>query len=334
MASRKEEIVAAMAGETSLVPPAVFMQSATVGQMDSCGYGWPEANTDPEMMAALSLELSRRFGIATARVPFCMTVEPDTLGCTSDEGTRDRQPSVIGSPWRSTDGGIPDVPDMPSPSEFAHSGRCARVLESLEIIAEEEVYSLGMILDPITLTCQTIGMEGFLIGLMVEPEKTEAWVSALAPLSCAYAEAMGEVADCVCMLCEGESDILPPDMFDRYVGRYTPKVVSSAKTATVIHCCGDSSEVLEKLAGLGETALSVESRGDPEGIISRVGSKVRLAGGVDPLATLYGGSPDSVVSEARATAEAGFALVTPECGIPPHTPDENIAALADYREWS
>jgi [methyl-Co(III) methanol-specific corrinoid protein]:coenzyme M methyltransferase len=42
--------------------------------------------------------------------------------------------------------------------------------------------------------------------------------------------------------------------------------------------------------------------------------------------------PEDVLAEAKRAAEIGFDIVTPECGVPPQTPNENLMALAHYRE--
>ncbi|MBP5203259.1 MAG: methylcobamide--CoM methyltransferase, partial [Candidatus Methanomethylophilaceae archaeon] len=97
-------------------------------------------------------------------------------------------------------------------------------------------------------------------------------------------------------------------------------------------CCGTTGKVLEKLAAMGSTALSVESHGDPQSIVDRVGDKVVLVGGVDPVRTLMQGTPEDVMESAWRAADAGYCLVTPECGVPPVTPNENLLALSKYRD--
>lgn len=330
----KEELVAALNGEQrELPPPAVFTQTATLSQMEAAGCGWPEANFDSAQMVRLARQLHRQFGFAVARVPFCLTVEAERLGCTVDPGARNRQPMVRATPYCS--GELPEeVPALPAPDEYVAGGRLAVVRAAAEQLRREEpdVLIVASMVDPFALSCHLLGTENLLMGLMLTPDLAAAWPAAVEPLQCAYAAALAEVADNVVMITEGESDILPPDQFDTFIGAHAPHVVRAMKGAfSTVHCCGDTSEVREKLAGLGETCLSIETHTDPEGILAQLGGKVRLAGGIKPVDVLLQGTPDGIRQAARHYAALGYPLITPECGVPPQTPDANLRALADYR---
>ena len=96
----RDEIIDAMEGRRSeLPPPAVFTSTATVSQMDSSGCSWPEANFDPQKMVGLSLEMHRRFGFASVRLPFSICVEAKVHGCELGEGKKDTPPSIMSSPY-------------------------------------------------------------------------------------------------------------------------------------------------------------------------------------------------------------------------------------------
>ena len=66
--------------------------------------------------------------------------------------------------------------------------------------------------------------------------------------------------------------------------------------------------------------------------MEKVAGRCKMFGTVNPVQTLLMGSPEDVVSEARRSADAGFDIITPECGVPPMTPDANLLALSQYRE--
>ena len=100
---------------------------------------------------------------------------------------------------------------------------------------------------------------------------------------------------------------------------------------STVHSCGETKGVLEDLASLGGTALSVETSRDPQGIFDRVSDKVVLVGGVQPVRCLLQGTPEDVRASARRYAEIGYPVIAPECGVPPMTPDENLLALSRYR---
>ena len=329
----KEEIIKALEGTCDgYAPPAVFTQTATVGQMGACGCTFPDANTDPVKMSTLALQMSKQFGLATARVPYCLTVEAERFGCEINMGRGGNPPMVVNSPYRSEE--IMDVPeDLISVDEFVSGGRCATVLKAAEICSKkEDIFTIAGMCDPLAVVCHILGMENFLMGSFMEPERGDRWISAITPHISAYANALSEVSDCVTIITEGTSDIIPPDMFDMFVTEHIEGVIGGMRSYSVVHCCGDTSAVLDNLASLGETALSVETAYDPEGVIGRVGSKVRLIGGLNPVETLYQGRPAEIIGCAKRYSELGYAVIAPECGVPPQTPDGNLSAFAKYRE--
>ncbi|MBR7006531.1 MAG: hypothetical protein IKH98_06540 [Candidatus Methanomethylophilaceae archaeon] len=329
----KQEIIDAMNREhEGTPPPALFSQTATFGQMDACGAGWPEANFDAEKMAELALQASRMFGFATVRIPFDITAEAERLGCTIDRDAKGRQPAVIDTPWKTEDVGEP--PELMPVDEFIEGGRCAMHIEVTRRLSKEhpELFLTSCMIGPGGVAGYLMGMENFMIASFMDPEATAKWVAAVTPYQCEYAKALSEASDNVFMITGGAEEIASPDMFDLFNG-FESKVFACMKDSfSVAHCCGTTSKVLEKLAAMGSNALSVESHDDPQSIADRIGDKVVLVGGVDPVGTLMQGTPEEVRKSAWRAADAGYCLITPECGVPPVTPNENLLALSRYRD--
>lgn len=328
----KNEIVAAMSGEDSTHPPAIFSQTGTVGMMDSCGACWPEANLREDKMIELALQPSKMFGLATARVPFDLTAEAERLGCSINAGDKGTQPAVTGSPWNT--GEVGEFPDLMSVDEFVSGGRCAAYISTAERISKEhpELFLTGSVIGPVELACHMLGMENFIMAGFMDPEPSVKWTEKLAPYQSAYAERMSEACDNVFVITEGAEDILSPDMFELYYPSES-KVFSSIKDSfSTVHVCGQTDSILERLAEIGATAMSVECHGDPQSVYDRVGDKIVLAGGVPPIDVLLQGTPSDIVAAAKKAADVGYHVITPECGVPPITPNDNIQALSGYRE--
>ena len=330
----RDEIIEALKGDRGdMAPPAIFTQTGTVAQMDNCGCSWPEANFDAAQMAELSIQPSRMFGFATAQVPFCITVESSRFGADLNPGEKNAQPSVAGSPFFS-EVEIPDVPEFMSPDEYVSSGRCAMVIEAAAKVRKEhpELFTIAGCIDPFSVSYLLTGVDNFLMGLLMDPDRCDAWVSAITPHLTEYVKVLSENADDVQIIAEASSEIMPPECFEQFVAVPVRKMVSAAKGFTTIHACGETSDVLEDLAGLGEDGLSVESINGAEEIYERVSGKVRLIGGIPPVSMLLQGKPDAIVANAKRYSDLGYALITPECGVPPMTPNANLEALAHYRE--
>jgi len=330
----RDEIIDAMNGENrELPPPVIFTQTATTSQMDSCGYAWPEANTDPVAMIELSLQASRRFGFAMARIPYCLTVEAEGFGCVVDMGVRDRQAMVTDSPYRTVD--IPDVPEMPEPGEFVSTGRRKVVLDACKRLQRDngDLFLTSACVAPMIVASHILGAENFLMATIMDPDSVVRWEEAITPCIKAYATELSEVSDCVTIVTEGNTDFIHPDMFETFVAPSTGAIVDGVRDAfSVLHCCGNTGPTLGKLASLGADGLSVETDRDPEGVIRETRGKVRLFGGINPVEGLMMGSPEDIVRSARRYADLGYDIIAPECGVPPQTPDTNMMALSRYRE--
>ncbi|MBQ8179592.1 MAG: hypothetical protein IJ026_04005 [Candidatus Methanomethylophilaceae archaeon] len=328
----REDVIRAMEGDGGIHPPAVFTQSATTSQMEACGSRWPEANFDGDAMVRLSLQLNRSFGFASARVPFDLTNEAEAFGCGINPGREAIQTSVASSPYR-RDGCIPDVSDdLPPVDVFLSSGRLPTVVSAAgRISGRGELFLTAGMNGPFALVNSLLGVENVLIGLLMEPEAVQRWLTAVTPYLSAYAHTLSEVADNVQIMEESGTDITPPYMFKTVIGDHLPEVVSAAHGSfTTIHSCGNTFPVAAELSRIGSDALSVEASSDPVGYRDLVGGSVRLVGGIDTVRTLLSGSPADVAASARNAADAGFDVVAPECGVPPRTSDGNLRALAGY----
>ena len=330
--SIKQDIVDAMNGENKgPAPPALFSQTGTIELMSGCGCGWPEANFDQESMITLALQPSEKLGFSTIRIPFDLTSEAERLGCEVKKGSASTQPSVVGSPWRTEP--LVRPPEFMPVDEFLNEGRCSMYVRTAERISKEhpELFLTSCINGPIEMGMFMIGAENFIMGLFTDLDTTVSWVESMTPYQCEYARAMSEFADNIFVITEAAEEILPPDYFQHFQS-FERKVHSEIKESfSTTHVCGETGNVIEELVSLGATALSVLSNGDPEGLVERFGDKFILAGGVDPISVLMQGTPNDVRGSAMRAADAGYPLITPECGVPPQTTNANLEALAHYR---
>lgn len=301
--------------------------------MDSCGAAWPEANFDPDKMAALALEFSKLYGFATVRIPYCLTAEAERLGADINPGRRDCQPSIAGCKFSNPEG-IDDVHEFMSPEEFVSGGRVAMTAEVADRLSRERddlFLTVGMQC-PAAVAGQLLGLENFIMASIMEPEKAEAWERAMVPYECAYAKRLSESADNVLVIADGSTDLKTPDMFRDMSVPGLRKLISSISSFSTIHSCGDTRLTVDDLARLGADGLSLEASRDPEWFLSKVDRRCLMFGSVDPVGTLLQKGPDDVRREARMYADLGFDIITPECGVPPRTRGENLLALSNYRD--
>ncbi|MBQ3736155.1 MAG: hypothetical protein II855_04390, partial [Candidatus Methanomethylophilaceae archaeon] len=176
----KDEILDALDGrfKGDLPPPAILTQTGTVQMMDACGTYWPDAHFDTDKMVRLALQPSELFGFATARVPFDITAEAESLGCVVSPGTRDTQPMVMGSRWRNADGIPPVSDDLISPEEMVGCPRIRTVIDAADRIHDvrQDLFVTSMCLSASGILMHMVGMEAMLLGTIMEPDRVKGWI--------------------------------------------------------------------------------------------------------------------------------------------------------------
>ena len=334
--NNKQEIIDALNRENDRqAPPALFTQTGTISQMEACGCFWPDANFEIDKMIKLALQPSELYGFATARIPYDITSQAERLGCVVQKGTKNSQPAVIDSPWNT--GEFMEPPDdMMSIDEFLSGGRIAMHIEAAKRISKEhpDLFLTSSMIGPQGVAAYLVGMENFMMGMFMEQDMMLRWVEKVAPYQYAYAHELSIVSDNVMVIVEGAEEVMPLELFESFAIPFESEVFKRINESySLAHSCGQTSNVLTKLSELGESILSVESNGDPRNIVDKVGDKVLLAGGVNPISTLLQGTPEKIIDSAKKASDAGYQIIMPECGVPPMTSNENLQALADYRKY-
>ncbi len=331
----RERVLEALSRNTPDVPPvAILTQSATVGMMERTGACWPEAHSDPGMMARLGCAQAELFGFESVRVPFDITAEAERLGCVVRMGTREDIPSISSraldfDPFSDT---YPDTGMLMSPSEFVSGGRPAVVAEAVRIASglwgDTHPVCAGM-LGPVSLLAQLAGAETMALSTILNPGWTGRWCSALAGIQRGYAELLRDSGADIVTVVEGVAspDVLDPSFYDRLSGSHMRGIVPSG-IKSVLHICGTTYPILKDIGSSGVDAFSPDPVMDPERVLEGVGDGIAVAGAVDPVGTLLFGDPGKVRDEARRFSDSGYHLIAPGCGLAPLTPDSNLEALA------
>ena len=329
----KQEIIDAIEGtyDGELPPPVLFTQTGTLDQMKHCGAFWPDAHRDAKLMAKLAIQPSEMFGFATARVPFDVSAEAKAIGCFVTEGTEINQPAVSGSPWREYMT-IPPVSELPSIDDFLSSQRIRTVIDSAKRLSDKgDLFVTSMCVSSSSIAMHMMGMENMIMCTVSDLDAVAGLVDFLTPYSVAYAEELSKVSDNVMVITSALAGIMTPE-FVKETLRRDGMIVGAIKDCySTVHNCGDTFEYVDDLVTMNPDVLSLETSSKPEVYLRKVGKRCRTLGCVNPITVLLPGSPESVKQEALRSAELGFSLVGPECGVPPLTPDANLMAIADYR---
>ena len=331
----KAEIIDVLDGcfKGQLPPPVILTQTGTLGMMQRSGAYWPEANFDADKMVRLAMQPHESFGLATARVPFDVVIQAEAVGCSIIPGSERNQPSVCGSPWRDS-GEMTSLPEgLPSIDEYMSHPHIRTRLDAAERLhGDEELFVTSMTVCGSGIVMHMLGMESMIMEMIMDPNAVKAWMGKMTDYCCAYAHELSRVSDNVCVITDFLTDIIPPDMIKAGVPLNRKIVQSMDSSYTMVHNCGKTLSSVDDIVSLKSDIISLEMSSEPENYMRAISRRAKVLGCISALSTMLSGSPEEVRRQARRSVELGVGLVGPECGLPPLTPDANVAALSDYRE--
>ena len=331
----RERVLAAMRKEKLDRPPvAVFTQSATEGQMNACGYAWPEAHSDAKMMCELGAAQATVFGFEAVRSSFCLTAEAERLGCVVDPGKKNSTPMLKKHPFKFDPmEGNYDAPNLLDPEEFLKGGRPAVIIEATRLMKEKYGEQYAVIAGntgPFTLAGHLVSTENLVFGIMMDPDKVKEWVDAVNPIIKTYCQALSDAGADIIQMSEPSSstDLLDPMMFAEYSGDYVRDSLAKVDGAySVLHICGDTSAIIPFMADTGVTGISIEEKVDSVEAVKIANGRVALVGNVGVVNPLLQGTPADCEAAGKRIAAAGFNIVSPGCGLSALIADENLRAL-------
>lgn len=344
----KDNVLKVLAGEESEVTPVISVtQIAIVEAMDKTGSFWPEAHKNAEKMATLGSSLYELAGLENARIPFCLTVEAEALGCRVDLGSEDKTPQIVESPFKSAG-------DIEAPSDFTDKGRIPVVLEALNILKEKYDDTLPIVVGitgPLTLAGHLLGVENLVRNMKLRPAEIETAVENTLDVCMDYVDAISDVGpDIICVAEPTASpELIDPLQFKSLVKPALEDLANMIKTKKVLHICGSTQPIINDMANTGFDGISVEEKVDIRkakldmgkgGRIMRVGGKTmnmggnihtKIIGNISTTQTLFRSSPEQVKTEVKDVLEAGVDILAPSCGLAPRSPIANIKAMVEAR---
>ena len=321
----RARVLAALRGERVYpVPVGAVTQSANHAQMEALGIRWPEAHSDPALMAGLAAGARTILGFDLVRVPFDQTIEAELLGAEIHFGDQLANCSVRSHPL-SLGQPVPGLPDL-------GAGRARTVVEAIVRLSGGDAAVIGGIVGPFTLVCQLIGISEALVSALRRPDALRPFLDFAVALGSAYARRqIASGADAICIEDMSASlDLTSPGIYKNLVLPAHQRLIAAIEAPVILHICGSNTRILDLLSATGAAALSLEAKTD----LSQAGRTCAVIGGVDPVAVLLHGTVEDVRRASLECLEAGVHILAPGCGIPPTAPTENLLEMARVaREW-
>ena len=329
----KTRLLAALEGKpVDKVPVCSVTQTGIVELMDEVGAAWPEAHINPELMAKLAIANYELSGLEAVRLPYCLTVLVEAMGCEVNMGTKNRQPSVIAHPYPK------DLEGAAIPADLLQRGRIPAVLEAIKIVREKvgpDVPIIGGMEGPVTVASDLVSVKSFMKWSIKKTDLLEQALDLATEAAIIYANAMVEAGADIIAIADpvASPDLMSPDTFRQFFMPRLQKFSSSVNSMTVLHICGKVNAILSDMANCGFEGLSVEEKiGNAKEGKAIIGDRARLVGNISSPFTLLPGPIDKIKAEAKQALEGGIDVLAPGCGIAPMTPLENIKAMVAARD--
>jgi len=331
----KERMLKALSGEpVDRLPVLCVNQTATYEQMEQLDTYWPEANFQAPEMARLASGAQSILGFDAVRVPFCQTIEAEALGCTLKDGGKTGLPSPKEHPYK-----VGEEPEFPE--DFINRGRIPCLIEAVRLLKEmvgDRALVIGGIIGPFSIAGSLIGVTELLKHSFRKPHLIQPFLAAGEKAGrLLAAELVAAGADAICIEDMMASlDMISPKIYRDVVLPWQSKLMEGLREIpTIMHICGKLDDVIDDVAGLGVTAISVEDKVDAPAALeklSRYDRFIALIGGVNAVHTLFSGSVDKVAAEVKKAMAEGYHMIAPGCSIPPATPVAALRAMVETVE--
>ena len=134
---------------------------------------------------------------------------------------------------------------------------------------------------------------------------------------------------------DAAASLVGPQIYQEFILSYEKKMVDAIHRMggrVRLHICGNTSRILKGMGSLGCDFVDLDYMASMAAAREEMGPNVVLAGNIDPVAVLRGGTPDSIteaVAECHRQAGPRF-MVGAGCEVTRDTPTENLAALKKY----
>ena len=317
--------------KTDIAPVVTVTQSGILDAMERTGTSWPQAHENPEQMATLGASLYELARLEDAKIPFCLAVEAESMGCEVDLGYGGRTPEVVKSPFEKPE-------DIEIPDNFETSGRIPVICEAVEILHEryDNLPVCVGITGPFTVAGHLIGVEDILKMINLDLFAVEDAIEIAAEAVSAYIKQLNEVKPEVICVADPTSsgDLLSPLDFAQLSVPALEDIQEVMKSQNVLHICGHSAGILKDMLSCGYNGISIEEAVDmryAQKVKHELGDKTQVCGNISTSKTLFRGTPEEVRGEVLEALEKGVDVVAPSCGIAASSPLENIQAMVNAR---
>lgn len=212
------------------------------------------------------------------------------------------------------------------------SGRMPLFIKVIEGFSKRfSIIKGAYVIGPYTLAGELMGVEELGMNTILNPSLAHKFIEFAFSVIKDYAKALLDAgADTIAVL-EPSAVMLSPKQFEEFSGRYFSYLVEELKAPFILHICGNTTHLIEKMSKTGAVGLSLDSLVDLKEASKVVPKDVALIGNLDPVKVFLQSNPEEVAKATRALLDkmrgiSNF-ILSSGCDLPIDTPLENIEAF-------
>jgi [methyl-Co(III) methanol-specific corrinoid protein]:coenzyme M methyltransferase len=305
-----------------------MMNMITAELMETVGIGFQEAHTNALMMADLAAAAYEQSCFENYGVPFCMTVEAESLGAKVDLGTNYYEPHVV-------EYAITSVNEWERLTPVnTRQGRADVVVEAITLLKARgnNVPIIGNITGPISVASSLIEPVVFYKELRKTNAKAHEFMDFVANQLIAFAKRQIEAGADIIAISDpsGTGEILGPKLFEEFAVKYINKIIDSIHSEnkyTIVHICGQMSKVFSGTAQIKSHVLSFDAIVSMQEARKNLGDRL-LMGNVSTYAIEFGEAEKVAALTARCVQD-GVNIISPACGLGMKSPLKNVKSILE-----
>ncbi|AZV57043.1 methylcobamide:CoM methyltransferase MtbA [Clostridium sp. AWRP] len=331
MLSEKERLRLALKGKKVDRPPCIcpggMMNMIVEEVMDLTHCKWPEAHTNSKIMADLAAGMYKNGGFENFGVPFCMTIEAESMGSKVFLGTKISEPRISSY-------AINSVTEWKKLKNLdINSGRAQVVLDAIKLLKDKnaDVPIIANLTGPISTASSLMEPVKYYKELIVKPKESHEMMDFVTDNLINFGKAqLNAGADLITISDpSGTGEILGSRTFRKYGLFYINKIIDGlskySKYGIIVHICGRLKSIYTELNELHSDAISFDAVTSIKKMCENVTNKA-IMGNVSTF-SLQNSSLEEVTSLSKNCLKSGVHILSPACGLGTTTPLKNIQAM-------
>jgi len=331
MTPRRRFLSAMFRGRVDKVPALTLSSVVTLEMMEAVDAWFPEAHLDAEKMARLAATAHDILGMDTIMPVFHSQLEAAALDAKTEWAEKDNWPST-------SEPTIDDPDQVRIPADFLERPTMATATGAIRLLRQRypDVGIVGKVYGPWSVGYALVGIENFLIDVMLDPDKIKRYLDKILPACLLSARAQFEAGADAVMWCDHTTgDLCRAETYRDFLLSMHQRISAEMGGPSVFHCCGKTIDRVDYFAEAGWDVFHFESQVDARQARAVAGDRMSLFGNLNNPTLLYQGTAEDVYQACWELLDAGVDGLAPEGSVPLITKKDRLQAINQAAtDWS